>query len=127
MLVVAIGLTLAGVVLGAVWLRVNRGHYWQWDAREVGGLCVLAWNAAVLACVRRHSVATMVGGVLGNAVVAAAWFGPFIIEQSAPRALLPSYAPLLAAFVMGQLALALAGLLPAGWLGARGPRDHGTA
>jgi hypothetical protein len=127
MLFAAVGLTFVGIVLGAIWLRANRGHYWGWDAREIGGLCVLAWNAAALACLRRGThAATMLAGVVGNAVVAAGWFGAVVIEPPRAQGVPGWYAAVLAAFIMSQLALALAGMLPAGWLNHRAS-GQGTA
>ena len=128
MLTAAVGLTLVGIVLGVIWLRANRGHYWGWDAREIGGLCVLAWNAAALVCVRRGTAAaTMLAGVVGNAVVAAGWFGSVVIEPPRAQGVPGWYAAVLATFIMSQLALALAGLLPAGWLNRRRASGQGTA
>ena len=125
-LAAALAFTFVGVVLGAIWLRAYRGHYWQWDSREVGGLCVLVWNGAALACIRRQPVAGMVAGVVGNAVVTAAWFAPALMEPSRPQAPV-WYAPILAVFVMSQLMLALAAsLLPAGWVRGRGASGQGT-
>jgi hypothetical protein len=125
------GLTIVGIVLGALWLRASKGHYWGWDPREIGGLCVLGWDCAVLACLRRRRGgrgphAAMIGGVLGNAVVGAAWFAPALMEP--PRPGLPGwYASVLILFVMSQFAIALGGLLPAGWWASRRARGPGAA
>ena len=47
-----LALTLVGVALGAWWAGGHLGRYWGWDAKEVGGLCVLAWNGVIYWAVR---------------------------------------------------------------------------
>jgi hypothetical protein len=121
----AAALTLGGIVLGAFWLRANRGHYWGWDAREIGGLCVLGWNCAALACLRSRAMPAVVVGVVGNAVVAAGWLGAALIEPPRPQGLPGWYAPTLAAFVTIALTLAAAAFMPPGF--ARRARGQGTA
>lgn len=123
----AAAFTLAGIVLGAIWLRANLGRYWGWDAREVGGLCILGWNCAALACLRRRAMLAVVVGVAGNAVVAAGWFGAALIEPPRTQGLPGWYAPVLGAFVMSQLILAAAAFMPAGWLARRTSGGEGTA
>ena len=124
--VAAAGLTLAGIVLGAIWLRAYRGHYWDRDAREWGGLCILGWNCVALACLRGRMPFAMVAGVGANAVVAIGWFGAALVHP-VRQVGMPSWsAPVLTAFVISQLALALAGLLPSGWLACRAS-GQGTA
>jgi Cytochrome C assembly protein len=49
----ALALTLVGVALGAWWAGGHLGRYWGWDVKEVGGLCVLAWNGVIYWAVRR--------------------------------------------------------------------------
>jgi hypothetical protein len=122
----AAGLTLAGIVFGALWLRAERGHYWDADAREWGGLCILIWNCVFLACIRGRMQFAMVAGVAANAVVAIGWFGAAIVHPPRQYGMPGWSAPVLTAFVMTQLALALAGLLPSGWL-ARRAGGQGTA
>jgi hypothetical protein len=124
----AAAFTLAGIVLGAFWLRANRGHYWGWDAREMGGLCVLGWNCAALACLRRRATLAVVVGVLGNAVVAAGWFGAALIEPPRPQGVPGWFAPVLAGFVISQLTLAAAAaFMPAGCFARRTSGGPGTA
>lgn len=119
--------TLAAIVLGALWLRANRGHYWSWDAREVAALCVLGWNCAALACVRRGVMLAVVVGVVGNAVVATGWFGAALIEPPRPQGVPGWFAPVLAAFVTSQLTLAAAAFMPAGWFARGTGGGQGTA
>ena len=120
---VALAATLVGVLLSAAWSLLNRGVIWNWDAREVGGLCVAAWSALSLSCFRQRGIDTtfaMLAGVIGNVLVALAWFGPWVLELR-PATILPTWpAQLLCAFVISQFAVAYAGMLPPGWL--RRPR-----
>lgn len=117
-----VGMTLIAVVLGAAWASGHLGRAWGWDPRETGGLGVLAWSALLLSCLRWRAVSptsAVLAGVVANVVVAAAWFGPPLIEARAGSSGVgPWHAPLLAAFVASQLACLYACLLPAGWLNA---------
>ena len=117
----AVGMTLLGIVLGAVWASDHLGRAWAWDARETGGASVLAWSAVLFSYVRWRGVSTdsvMVAGVIGNIIVALAWFGPPLVEARAADGRAPGawHAPLLAAFAASQLACLYVALLPAGWL-----------
>jgi hypothetical protein len=116
----AVGMTLLGIILGAVWAGAHLGRAWGWDARETGGACVLAWSAVLFSYLRWRGVSTdsaVVAGVVGNVVVALAWFGPPLMEaRAADGALGAWHAPLLAAFGASQLACLYVALLPAGWL-----------
>jgi hypothetical protein len=116
----SVGMTLLGVVLGAAWAGGHLGRAWGWDPRETGGLGVLAWSAVLLSCLRWRAVSptsAVLAGVVANVVVAAAWFGPPLIEARAGSYGVGAWhAPLLAAFVASQLACLYACLLPAGWL-----------
>ena len=122
----AVAMTLLAIVLGAVWASAHMGRAWGWDARETGGLCVLAWSGVLFSYLRWRGVSTdsaVVAGVVGNIVVALAWFGPPLIEARgadgvahAAHDLSSWHAPLLAAFAASQLACLYVALLPAGWL-----------
>jgi ABC-type transport system involved in cytochrome c biogenesis permease subunit len=115
----AVALTLAGILLGAFWSRGHLGPYWQWDAREVGGLCVLAWSCVLLSCLRWRSVSAssaMLAGVIGNVVVLLGWLGPPLLDGRASHGYPAWYKTVLCAAVMTHLAWAYAGMLPPGWL-----------
>lgn len=110
---VAIVPTLIGILLGMAWARVHLGHWWQWDPREIGGLCVLGWSSVLLSCFRWRTVpvdSAMLGGVVGNIVVATGWFGPVVLQRRADW-----YGPVLCLFVLIHLVWIYAGLLPKGW------------
>jgi hypothetical protein len=71
-------LTTIGVVTGALWARDNWGQFWNWDAKEMGGVAVITWNAIALWQHHRHHRAGMTGwvlGLVGNVVVLCAWMG----------------------------------------------------
>ena len=118
----AVGMTLLAIVLGAAWASDHFARAWAWDARETGAVCVLAWSAVLFSCVRWRAVSTdsaVVAGVIGNLVVAFAWFGPPMLDARASDGALSAWhAPVLGAFGASQLACLYVALLPAGWLKA---------
>jgi hypothetical protein len=74
----------AGLLLGMVWSHENRGGAWQNDPREIGGLCVCVWLTVL--CLL-HSFGKMgdhtrmVLSIIGNMIVAQAWFGAGILAH----------------------------------------------
>jgi Cytochrome C assembly protein len=119
---ISVAMTLVGVVLGAVWGRHYLGRYWTWDLREVGGLAVLVWGCLLVWWLRRGrtiGVAGMVVAVMGNAVVALSWFGPPLVTKLGYGAAPWAHGLLLGAFIVAQLLVASAALLPAGRLTER--------
>jgi hypothetical protein len=74
----AAGLVIAGLLLGMVWSRQNWGRYWNWDSKEIGGLCASAWLVAFVVMQRYGRLrdrAVMLLGIGGSTVVTLAWFG----------------------------------------------------
>ena len=74
----AAGLVLAGLLLGMLWSRQNLGRYWDWDPKEIGGLCASAWLVALVVMQRYGRLrdrAVMLLGIGGSTVVNLAWFG----------------------------------------------------
>jgi hypothetical protein len=111
-------LTALAIVLGALWARDHMGRYWGWDAREIGGLAVLAasaLSALTAAHARRRSHRTdradavLLAGIAGNIVVSLSWFGPPLISHEYGRA--GAYGPYLLAFVAIQVVLLFVVLL----------------
>jgi hypothetical protein len=108
-------LTAVGVVLGGWWAADNLGRFWGWDAKEIGGLSVLAWNVVLLLWLRSRPAAALVGMVLagvGNVIVSLSWFGPALLDDRHSY----GFGPSLLGFVVVQLLLLLLALVPAGWL-----------
>jgi hypothetical protein len=107
-------LTAIGVVLGAIWARDHMGRYWGWDAKEIGGLAVLAASGmSMLAALggRRsqrseRADGVLLAGIAGNIVVSLSWFGPPLISTG--RGGVPAYGPYLLAFVVIQVVLLFA-------------------
>jgi hypothetical protein len=118
-----LALTAMGVALGAWWARDNLGRYWDWDLREVGGLGVAVWNCLMLLCLLRFLWNERMGilmGVGGNVVVSLSWFGPNLVAGPHSNGAIPGYVPiLLVAFVIAQLLLLGAALVPVGRLARR--------
>jgi hypothetical protein len=74
----AAGLVIAGLLLGMLWSRQNLGRYWDWDPKEIGGLCASAWLVALVVMQRYGRLrdrAVMLLGIGGSTVVNLAWFG----------------------------------------------------
>src|SRR5260221_4302960 len=114
----AAGLTAVGIVLGAVWAKAEWGRYWDWDAKETGGLIVLIWLLLFTAAHWWRGTATRVLlllGIVGNIVVRLAWFGTNLLAVG-----LHSYRAsdhlIFVAFTASNLVFLLAGLAPAGCL-----------
>jgi ABC-type transport system involved in cytochrome c biogenesis permease subunit len=98
-------LTFIGILLGCIWANEHLGRYWGWDAREIGGGCVLSWDCAMLLLLwtRRAPEGLAIRlGILGNVVVGVAWFGTT-----------PQLAAWLPVFKLTQLALFGVGFVPA--------------
>ena len=89
------------------------------DTREVGGLGILAWNVVVLVgCwLGRNSDrlgAMMLLGLAGNVAVVLGWLGASAVERSLHGT--PGDYTQVIALVLGQLAIGLVALAPAGYL-----------
>jgi hypothetical protein len=117
--------TLLGVALGAWWAHDNLGRWWAWDIREIGGLCVLAWAGVLLQSFRSpHSTpqSRTCIAVMGNMVVALAWFGPvFAGTAGAAHATTNGYPPssvgmFMGGFLIAQMLVVYLALLPVGIL-----------
>lgn len=104
-------LTLTGVLLGCFWAKDHLGRYWGWDPKETWAAVVLVWDGVLLSL-----LATRLGqrrvlhlAILGNSLVAVAWFVG-----------VPHLRNGLIVFTLTQLLLFGAGYLPAGRLRSRG-------
>ena len=104
-----------GTVLGGLWADDSWGRFWGWDPKENGALMIVLWNAAVLHArwdrwigPRGFALFT----IAGNIVTAWSWFGTNQLSIG-----LHSYGftsgvlMLLAAYVLSQVALVIAGLV----------------
>ncbi len=116
---VAFCLTTIGVVLGAIWARIEWGRFWAWDPKEIGGLSVFVWLICFL-CAHRLITArgVLVISVVGNVVVSLGWFGANLLSglhSYGTRA----YSWFLLAVVIFNLLAFLVGFAPAGWLRLR--------
>lgn len=116
-----------GFVLGMIWSRNHLGHWWQWDPREIGGACVVTWNCVLVSLLRSRTrggdASGLLAGLIGNAVVALSWFGPVLLDPTRLIHVPAWYRPLLGGFLMLQLLLIYAALLPAGRLASAGSRE----
>jgi len=80
----AVGLVLAGLLLGMLWTQRNRGGYSAGGPREAGTLCAWVWLVGFLLIQRFRQVsdgATMLLAIVGNIIVSLAWFGAGIIAH----------------------------------------------
>ncbi len=75
---VAIFFTTLGTILGGIWADQSWGRFWGWDPKENGALFIVLWLLVIVhgrlgGQLRDLGYATWL--VLGNVVVAVAWFG----------------------------------------------------
>jgi ABC-type transport system involved in cytochrome c biogenesis permease subunit len=112
----ALLLSFVGTVLGGLWADDAWGRFWGWDPKENGALLIVLWTAIMLHArigrmVKNRGFAVM--AVFGNVVTAWSWFGvnqlsvglhSYGFTQSATFWLL--------VFVISQLIIVAAGLLP---------------
>ena len=90
--------TATGIVLGMIWAHYAWGKAWSWDNKEIGGLAVLTFLLifTIRQYTARSSQQTMLLPLLGNIVVASAWFQStiWIIAITTLLSLLSLYATL---------------------------------
>jgi len=117
---VATTLTAVGIVLGMFWSKRQWGRFWNWDPKELGGLCVLCWLFAFMAAHRFSSMtprALFVMSVLSGSVVILASLGPFYFPSSLHSYGTPSHVgQVLSVTVLSNLFFFILGFTPAGWL-----------
>jgi hypothetical protein len=115
----ATGLTALGIVLAMFWSKREWGQYWNWDAKEIGGLCIFLWMGGFLAA---HSLrwvtprGLLLATLAGSNVVALGWFGGNLPQRLHNYGSVGSVGILLFLAVLGNLLVLLLGLAPAGWL-----------
>lgn len=117
---VALFLTALGVLLAMVWAKIEWGRYWAWDAKEVGGFCVVVWLVCYLAAHRLFKSSergVLAISMLGNIVVILAWFGPGV-NGSHQYGTSTTYL-LLTIAILVNLAFFAIGFVPAGRLRIR--------
>jgi hypothetical protein len=114
--------TLIGIVLGSMWSKLEWGRYWDWDAKEIGGLCIMIWLVCYVIAQRSRGVAPralLLACVFGGNVVALGWFGPNLLSGGLHSYGTPDYSWLLLAGTVLSLSFILLGMAPAGWLRSR--------
>jgi ABC-type transport system involved in cytochrome c biogenesis permease subunit len=75
---VALLFTTLGTILGGIWADQSWGRFWGWDPKENGAMLIVLWLLMLLhgrlsGQVKAPGFAA--GLVIGNIVVALAWFG----------------------------------------------------
>ncbi len=76
----------AGVLLGIIWSRQNRGSFFTTDPRELGPLCALTWLMVVMFLPRLVTIGkhfNILTAIAGNIMVSSAWFGALAVSSSA--------------------------------------------
>jgi ABC-type transport system involved in cytochrome c biogenesis permease subunit len=112
----ALLLSFVGTVLGGLWADDSWGRFWGWDPKENGALLIVLWNAIILharygGMVKHRGFAVMT--VMGNVVTAWSWFGVNQLSVGLHSyGFTDSASFYLMVFVLSQLAICLAGLLP---------------
>lgn len=72
------------LLTGMVWSSQNLGHFWTNDPREVGGLCAAVWLATLSllqSLGRLHVQRAAQLSIVGNMLVALAWFGAGMLHH----------------------------------------------
>lgn len=117
---VALLFTIAGVLLGMVWTKIEWGRYWAWDSKEIGGLSVVIWLSCYMIAHRffKNSARGVLAiSMLGNIVVSLAWFGTNGLHRyGTPNTFL--WLTLTVATLV-NLAFFVIGFVPPGWLRLR--------
>jgi hypothetical protein len=123
----AFAFTAIGIVLGGFWSRESMGRFWGWDIKETAAALVLIWDALMLVILSRRFVsahATLLLGLIGEALVALAWFGPGLLGAGAHSHGHAPAAWLLGMFLCALVGLAGLGLIPPAYL--RRSKAHRT-
>jgi hypothetical protein len=77
-------LVVVGLVTSMIWSNQNLGHLWTKDPREIGGLSVAAWLAALSLIQSPGRLNLLLAArlsIIGNMLVALAWFGARELHQ----------------------------------------------
>jgi hypothetical protein len=117
----AAGFTLIGIVLGMIWAKNRWGRWWDWDAKETGGFCVLLWSFLFVAAHWVRGIparALLLLGIVGNVVVSLGWFGPNLASSMHNYNGAGPFWILMLAIAL-HLACCLVALAPSGWLRLR--------
>jgi Cytochrome C assembly protein len=117
---IALFLATLGLLIGMVWAKIEWGHYWAWDSKEIGGLSVVVWLTCYL--IAHHFFKNSARGILaismlGNIVVSLAWFGPW--ANGFHQYGTPNTSLLLTIATLVNLAFFAIGFVPAGRLRLR--------
>jgi ABC-type transport system involved in cytochrome c biogenesis permease subunit len=105
-----------GTVLGGIWADQSWGRFWGWDPKENGAVLIVLWNAIILharwgGLVRDRGLALL--AIFGNVVTAWSWFGTNMLGVGLHSyGFMESAMYWLLAFVISQVALIAAGMLP---------------
>ena len=112
----ALLLSFTGTVLGGIWADQSWGRFWGWDPKENGAVLIVLWNALILharwgGMVRTRGI--MVLAVFGNVITSWSWFGTNMLGVGLHSyGFMDSAVFWLAVFMMSQIGVMIAGLLP---------------
>jgi hypothetical protein len=113
----ALLLSFVGTVLGGIWADQSWGRFWGWDPKENGAALIVLITAIILharwgGLIRERGI--MVLAVFGNIVTAWSWFGTNMLGVGLHAyGFMDAAVFWLMAFVVSQLAIMAAGLVPA--------------
>jgi hypothetical protein len=75
----------AGVLLGTIWSRQNRGAFFTADSRELGPFCSLTWFVVLMFLLgfgKAGGQFNILTAIAGNIMVSLAWFGALAVSSS---------------------------------------------
>lgn len=109
---VSLFFTTLGTILGGIWADQSWGRFWGWDPKENGALLIVLWFLALIhgrLCEILKETGFAIGLVLGNVVVAVAWFGVNLLNVGLHTyGFTDNIATNLLAFCLAEVVLAIA-------------------
>jgi ABC-type transport system involved in cytochrome c biogenesis permease subunit len=116
---VALLFTTLGTILGGIWADQSWGRFWGWDPKENGAMLIVLWLLMLLhgrISGEMKALGFSAGLILGNIVVALAWFGVNLLSVGLHNyGFTESIKSNLILFCSIEVVLALVGYVIAGW------------
>jgi ABC-type transport system involved in cytochrome c biogenesis permease subunit len=115
----AILFSFVGTILGGIWADQSWGRFWGWDPKENGAVLIVLSNAILLharwgGLIKERGIACL--AIFGNIVTSWSWFGVNMLGVGLHSyGFMDSALKWLLVFVLTQVVLIVAALLPITW------------